>query len=221
MDKYKETFETWDKMASRYQEKFMDLDLYDETYDFFCRSIPKEKARILEIACGPGNITRNLLSRRPDFNILGTDVSPNMINLARNSNPAADFKVMDCRSIRELQPGFDGIICGFGLPYLSPEDSSTLIAASSDLLSDGGMIYISFVGGDPGRSGFHTGSSGDRVYFYYHNPGQVKAELMKNHFEHLHLFQIAYPTDAGKELHTVLTGRKCTTIPSSAIASSR
>lgn len=217
MDKYKETFETWDKVASLYQEKFMDLDLYDGTYDFFCRSITKAKAGILEIGCGPGNITRYLLSRRPDFNILGTDVSPNMIHLARNNNPAADFKVMDCRNIRELHTEFDGIICGFCMPYLSPEDSSALIAASFDLLADGGMIYISFVGGDPERSGFHMGSSGDRVYFYYYHSEQVKAELVKSHFENVHLFQIEYPTDAGKEVHTILTGRKCTTVASSAI----
>ena len=28
MDRYKETFETWDKVASLYQDKFMNLDIY-------------------------------------------------------------------------------------------------------------------------------------------------------------------------------------------------
>ena len=58
MDRYKETFETWNKMASLYQERFMDLDLYNETYDFICNAVVKEKAKILEIGCGPGNISR-------------------------------------------------------------------------------------------------------------------------------------------------------------------
>lgn len=33
MDKYKETFETWNNVASMYHDKFMDLDLYNDTYD--------------------------------------------------------------------------------------------------------------------------------------------------------------------------------------------
>ena len=39
MDKYKETFKTWNKVASLYQDKFMELDLYNDTYDFICSSI--------------------------------------------------------------------------------------------------------------------------------------------------------------------------------------
>ncbi|WP_236010765.1 hypothetical protein [Flavobacterium chungangense] len=36
MDRYKETFETWNKIAKLYEDKFMNLNIYDETYDFFC-----------------------------------------------------------------------------------------------------------------------------------------------------------------------------------------
>jgi len=39
MDHYQETFETWNKIASLYQERFMDLDLYNESYDLICASI--------------------------------------------------------------------------------------------------------------------------------------------------------------------------------------
>lgn len=30
---YQETFETWNKIAGLYEEKFMDLDLYNQSYD--------------------------------------------------------------------------------------------------------------------------------------------------------------------------------------------
>lgn len=49
MDKYKVTFETWNKIASLYQDKFMNLDAYNDTYDFICNSITKTSAKILEI----------------------------------------------------------------------------------------------------------------------------------------------------------------------------
>lgn len=61
-NRYKETFETWNKGASMYQDKFMDLDLYNENYDFFCDSLNKPNSKILEIGCGPGNITKYILS---------------------------------------------------------------------------------------------------------------------------------------------------------------
>jgi trans-aconitate methyltransferase len=90
VDRYKETFDTWNKVARLYQEKFMDLDLYDDTYDTFCDEVNIENATILEIGCGPGNITKYILNKRPDFIIDGIDISPNMIELAKTNNPTAD-----------------------------------------------------------------------------------------------------------------------------------
>ena len=66
MDRYKETFDTWNRIAVLYQDKFMDLDLYNETYDYICDSISKVNPKILEIGCGPGNIAKYLLAKRPD-----------------------------------------------------------------------------------------------------------------------------------------------------------
>src|SRR5690606_15303176 len=109
MDKDKETFETWNKIAALYQEKFMMMDLYDESYDFICSSIQKENAKILEIGCGPGNISKYLLSKRADFDILGIDIAPNMIELARKNNPSAKFMLMDSRQIHTLKSKYDGI----------------------------------------------------------------------------------------------------------------
>ena len=86
MDRYKEPFETWNKVASLYQVKFMGLNLYNDTYDFICNLITKDNAKILEIGCGPGNITKYLLSKRPDFDIFGIDIAPNMIELAKKNS---------------------------------------------------------------------------------------------------------------------------------------
>jgi hypothetical protein len=51
MDRYKETFETWNKVASLYQDKFLDLDLYNDTYDHICNSVTIHNAKLLEIGC--------------------------------------------------------------------------------------------------------------------------------------------------------------------------
>lgn len=209
-DRYKETFETWNKVASLYQDKFMDLELYDKTYDFICDAIATVKAKIFEIGCGPGNITRYLLSKRPDFDIFGIDIAPNMIELAKKNNPTARFEVMDCRNIDEVSPKFDGIICGFCLPYLSPEDAGKFLSDCANSLNERGLLYVSFVPGDPANSGYQTGSSGDRTYFYYQSIEEVTHLLHINDFAVLKTFEIEYSKPSPeKEIHTVIVAEKC------------
>lgn len=209
MDRNKETFETWNKVASLYQDKFMDLDLYNEGYDFICNSIMKENAKILDIGCGPGNITKYLLSKRPDFNILGIDFAPNMIELAIRNIPNASFAVMDSRKIAELETRYDGIICGFCIPYLSSVECETLISDAYNLLNEAGLLYISFVEGDPKESGFKAGSTGDRTYFYYHELDKLKEQLIAKSFEELKVFKVKYiKSESEQEFHTILTARK-------------
>lgn len=209
MDKYQETFETWNKVASQYQDKFMDLDLYNETYDFICHSLPKTNTKILEIGCGPGNISKYLLSQRPDFDIFGIDIAPNMIELAKKNNPTASFAIVDSRNINELNTKFDGIVCGFCLPYLSHSDSKKFIRDCSNLLNENGFLYLSFVEGDPKKSDFQVSNNGYRSYFYFYNLDDLKTELNKNNFEELEVFKVKYNrTETVVETHTILTAKK-------------
>jgi len=212
MDRYKETFETWNKVASLYQDKFMDLDLYNDTYDFICNSIAKDNAKVLEIGCGPGNITKYLLSKRPDFDIFGIDIAPNMIELAKKNNPTASFAIMDSRQISDLNTKYDGIVCGFCLPYLSQPDSKKFISDCYNLLNENGHLYLSFVEGDPNKSDFQVGSSGDRTYFYFYNLDDLTEQLKKNNFEQIKVFKVDYKKAENEyDTHTILTAKRKTT----------
>lgn len=209
MDRYKETFDTWNKLASLYQDKFMGLDLYNDTYDFICDNVANEHAKILEIGCGPGNITQYLLSRRPDFDIFAIDIAPNMIELARKNNPTASFATMDSRQIDEIKTKFDAIVCGFCLPYLSQTDIVKFIADCYQLLHENGLLYISFVEGDPSESGFQVGSTGDRSYFYFHDVNDLALQLAENNFDELAIRKVAYKkSETAVDMHTILTAKK-------------
>ena len=208
MDRHNETFDTWNKIADIYQDKFMDLNLYNESYDYICNSVTKRKAKLLEIGCGPGNITKYLLTQRPDFEIFGIDIAPNMVELAKRNNPTASFAIMDSRQISNLDKKYDGIISGFCLPYLSQTESNELIANSYELLNDNGLFYLSFVEGDPQKSDFKVGSGG-RVYFNFHNLEDLKTQLVKTKFDDIKTFKVKYKTsEAEFEIHTILTAKK-------------
>jgi len=186
----------------------MDLDLYNETYDHICNSITKPKAKLLEIGCGPGNITKYLLSKRSDFDILGIDIALNMIELAKKNNPTANFAVMDSRQINSLETKYDGIIAGFCLPYLSHAESKELISDSYDLLNEDGLVYLSFVEGDPTKSGFKV-SSGGRVFFHFHNLDDLKKQLIATKFKEIEVFKVKYKVSETEfDIHTIVTAKK-------------
>lgn len=207
MDSYKETFETWNKIASLYEDKFMHLDIYNETYQFVCDTVTQKNAKILEIGCGPGNITHYLLKIRPNFNITGIDIAPNMIELAKKNNPTANFMVMDSRNINQFTEKFDAIIAGFCWPYLSEKDSAGVIFDAKNLLQPNGLMYISFVEGHPEKSDYQTGSSGDRIFFYYHQLETLKTQLKNNGFGNFKVFEVSYKkSETQQDTHTIVIG---------------
>jgi len=199
MDKTKAAAEVFNKLANIYQDKFMNVDMYADTFDIFCDSLKKESAEILELACGPGNITKYLLNKRSDLKILGTDLSENMVELARLNNPGAEFKIMDCRDLDSIEKKYDGIMCGFCLPYLSKEDALKLINDSAKLLNAGGVIYISTMEDDNSRSGFESGSSGDKIFMNYHEAAYLLAALEENNFKVIDLQRKHSPPNATKK----------------------
>ena len=114
--------------------------------------------------------------------------------------------------ILQLWTKYDGIIGGFCLPYLSQKDADHLIFDAKNLLVNNGLIYISFVEGDPNKSDFQIGSSGDRSYFYYHTLDKLKTQLLDNSFEDLKTFTVEYvKSETEIDIHTILTAKKKTT----------
>jgi len=187
----------------------MTLELYNDSYNILIEQITNKHAKILEIGCGPGNISNYLLNKNPNFKIKGIDIAPSMIELATVNNPSAKFEVMDIRKIDTIKDEFDAIVCGFCLPYLSKKDCSKLIADAKSLLSSKGILYLSFVEGDYDESGFISGSNGNRTYFYYHNLEFIENELALNAFIKTKQIKVAYGKNNGEEeTHTILILKK-------------
>lgn len=207
--RYIETHKTWDEIAQLYEDHFMALDLYNDTYKTFCDLISKPNGRVLEIGCGPGNITRQIVDINPNLKVLATDVSKNMIELAKKNNPGIETKVLDCRNINHIQGTFIGIICGFTIPYLTKPDCVKLIFNCSNLLMEEGVLYLSFVSGDYKNSRFLLGSTGLRTFFHFHELDFILQELASNRLSVLHSIQKEYKkSNTSSETHTILILKK-------------
>lgn len=192
MDKTKIAVDVFNKHASAYQNKFMDVSMYHDSFDLFCSNIKQKGAEILELACGPGNITKYLLSIRSDFKMLGTDLAPNMIELAKINNPSATFQLLDGRNITNLNKTYDALMCGFFLPYLSKEETEQFIKDAALILNSHGVIYISTMEDDYFKSGFKKGSAGDEIYMHYHQANYLLEFLNNSGFEVIDLQRKIY-----------------------------
>lgn len=176
----------------------MDLTLYDDSYQEFCDLLPPGRARVLDAACGPGNVSRYLMAQRPDLDLLGIDLAPRMVQLAREAVPSAHFVVHDFRRLADLHRRFDGIICAFGLPYLAPDEAKSFIGAAGDALEPGGALYLSTMLGKREESGFQSCSTGDLIYINYSSEDELVCSLQACGFEVTTRKRIPSPSVASK-----------------------
>jgi len=197
MDKNRISVDTFNRLADRYQQKYMDFDFYFDTYDAFCELVEGDHAAILDIACGPGNITRYLLEKRPGFRVDGIDLAPRMVELARANNPTASFEVMDSRDIASIGKRYDAVVSGFCTPYLDREEVAKLIADVRGLLHEGGVFYLSTMEDAYEKSTLQTSEGGDRVYIYYHRLAFLERQLAASGFSIVDARRKAFPVEKG------------------------
>ncbi|HEX9098273.1 MAG TPA: methyltransferase domain-containing protein [Candidatus Dormibacteraeota bacterium] len=97
--------------------------------------------RILDLACGPGNLTRLLAAAvAPGGDVVGVDLAPGMIALARGAGiPNARFEVMDIERLTFPDSTFDVAVCGHGLQF-APDLDRALREACRVLRAGGRLV---------------------------------------------------------------------------------
>ena len=80
---------------------------------------PRPGMQILDLACGPGTLSRRLAAMvSPGGEIVGVDLAPGMIELARDLEiSSARFEIMDIEQLEFDDGSFDAVVCGHGLQY--------------------------------------------------------------------------------------------------------
>ncbi len=211
MKNFEISVKRFDEFAAEYAERFMDVDSYSDSIEKFCTQINIKQPKILELGCGPGNITRLLQVRLPEARITAIDLAPKMIEIARKQLPGIDFRVMDVRDISSIPDKFDAVMCSFCLPFLSKEDADKLIADCAEKLSSVGVLYISTMEGNETKAGFEaTSFSGNsEIYFNYHSRPNLENSFAECGFEIRHLkLQDYLETDGRITTDIILIGIK-------------
>jgi ubiquinone/menaquinone biosynthesis C-methylase UbiE len=142
----------FDDLSLDYQKAYeRDKDDPVRTYIFNQRKnivldlIDRQSGRLLDIGCGPGIMTKELLKK--NFLIYNTDVSPSMIERARGALRGHEhkdrvfFKVGDVESLDFDGSYFDVVLCIGVIEYL--QDYHKAMRVISKVLKKGGTAIIS------------------------------------------------------------------------------
>jgi ubiquinone/menaquinone biosynthesis C-methylase UbiE len=92
--------------------------------------------RVLDIACGPGNLASVLVAGGAD--LVGIDLAEGMLQLARRDVPGGRFLVMDGELLEFADASFDAAVCGHGYQFMS--DLGRAFAEARRVLRAGGRL---------------------------------------------------------------------------------
>ena len=103
----------------------------------------KPGMRVLDMACGPGTLTRPLAAAvAPGGEVVGIDLAPGMIELARAAGTGnTRFEVMDIEKLEFRDASFDAAACGHGLQFAG--DLSRALGEAKRVLRRGSRFAAS------------------------------------------------------------------------------
>lgn len=98
---------------------------------------------VLDVACGTGIVARLAKERTgPTGRIIGIDVNPAMIDVARNRAPDIEWRVGDAASLPVTENGgFNVVVCQQGLQFFP--DRRAALAEIRRVLAPGGRLALS------------------------------------------------------------------------------
>lgn len=135
----------FEDFSEQYFELYMNVDLYSDALDYLADLSNEGQKQLLDLGCGPANLSYYLDAQIDGLQITGIDLSEKMISLAKHNLPKGKFITADIMDLPEFNQQFDIILLGFVIPYLSPDETQSLLATLSDLMSESGLLYISAI----------------------------------------------------------------------------
>ena len=98
--------------------------------------------RIADVGCGPGHVTRFLAARHPD--VIGVDLSPGMIDLARQHAPELEFAVGSMLQLPAPDATWSGAIALYSIIHLTADERAIACREFARVVRPGGWLLVAF-----------------------------------------------------------------------------
>lgn len=179
---------TYDAISSAYDEALRD-ELDGKPLDRALLDALVELAgegTIADVGCGPGHVTKYLADRHPD--VVGIDLSPAMIAIAREHSPDLSFTVGSMLQIPVDDDAWAGAIALYSIIHLSAGERSAAFGELARALRPGGWLMVAFHVDSAdfamGEVNHLTDWFGEAVDIdgYFLDPAEIEVELAKAGF---------------------------------------
>ncbi|MCF3102261.1 class I SAM-dependent methyltransferase [Streptomyces roseoverticillatus] len=97
---------------------------------------------VAELGCGPGQVTAHL--RDLGLDVFGVDLSPAMIDIARETYPDLHFEVGSMNALDIADGKLSGIMSWYSVIHTPPQDLPPHFAEFGRVLAPGGYLLLAF-----------------------------------------------------------------------------
>jgi SAM-dependent methyltransferase len=104
---------------------------------------------ICDLGCGPGHVARYL--HEQGAHVLGIDLSPRMIERARQLNPGIEFRVGNMTALDVADRSWSGIAAFYSIIHIPPTELAAVLGEFWRVLRPGGDVLLAFHIGDEVR----------------------------------------------------------------------
>lgn len=137
--------DAYDAVAGRYADAMMhELDerpIERGLLDEIVRVAPTG-GPIADAGCGPGHVTRYLADRGAE--VLGFDLSPGMVDVARARFPGLDFRVGSMLAIDAKDGALGGAVALYSIIHFAPDERAIALRELARVLRPNAPFLLSF-----------------------------------------------------------------------------
>jgi len=134
---------SYDRVAKEYVERiFNELEgkpLDRQLLDRFAESV---EGRVCDLGCGPGQVARYLQGRGVE--VCGIDLSPGMVEQARQLNPGIEFKPGNLLSLEVADEAWGGVAAFYSIIHLPRAEVALALREVRRVLRPGGVLLLAF-----------------------------------------------------------------------------
>ena len=135
---------------------------------------------VADLGCGPGHVARYLHDQ--GVNVLGIDLSPEMVKCATRLNPGLEFRVGDIRELSLPAASLVGVVAFYSIVHFESGELGAIMRQLRKVLATGGLALVSFHIGDHVIHVDDLFGAPVNLDFRFHSPSAVSEALRSADF---------------------------------------
>jgi cyclopropane fatty-acyl-phospholipid synthase-like methyltransferase len=129
----------YDQVAELYADERRQQKVHPRLTELLARIGPG--GRVLDVGCGAGVPISSLIDEM-GIGVIGVDISPRQIELARTNVPDGEFMVRDMLDLKQGEFEVDAVFSFYAVFHTPRESHAPILSVFASFLSEGGLLLV-------------------------------------------------------------------------------